>query len=153
MKTITASALKKRIKGKKILIDTNIIMYLTDRVQPFEPLSRLLFEMIESGDTTASLSIISVAEVMQGPLKKWVHQNAEDVKNYLINFPNIFCQEITTDVLEHIGRNNLIEWSKLRAIDSLIIASGLEQNVELFVSNDDHFKRAIPSDLMLSFGI
>ncbi len=103
--------------------------------------------------STASLSIVSVAEVMQGPLKKGFHQNAEDVKNYLINFPNIFCQEITTDVLEHIGRNNLIEWSKLRTIDSLIIASGLEQDVELFVSNDDHFKRAIPRDLMLSFNL
>ena len=153
MKTITTSVLKKKIKGKKILIDTNIIIYLTDRVQPFEPFSKLLFEMIERGDTTASLSIISVAEVMQGPLKKGFHQNAEDVKNYLINFPNIFCQEITTDVLEHIGRNNLIEWSKLRTIDSLIIASGLEQDVELFVSNDDHFKRAIPRNLMLSFNL
>ena len=90
---------------------------------------------------------------MQGPFKKGFHQNAEDVKNYLINFPNIFCQEITTDVLEHIGNNNLIEWSKLRTIDSLIIASGLEQDVELFVSNDNHFKRAIPKNLMLSFNL
>jgi len=64
MNTVTASDLKKRIKGKKILIDSNIIIYLTDRVQPFEPLSKLLFEMIERGDTTAILSIISVAEVM-----------------------------------------------------------------------------------------
>jgi len=153
MNTITASSLKKRIKGKKILIDTNIIIYLTDRVHPFEPLSKLLFEMIEKGDTTAILSIISVAEVMQGPLNKGFRQNAEDVKNYLINFPHIFCQEITTDVLEHIGRNSIIEWSKLRTIDSLIIASGLEKDVELFISNDDHFKRAIPRDLMLSFDI
>ena len=153
MNTITASDLKKRIKGKKILIDSNIIIYLTDRIQPFEPLSKLLFEMIERGDTTAILSIISVAEVMQGPLKKGFHQNAEDVKTYLTNFPNIFCQDITADVLEHIGRNTLIEWSKLRAIDSLIIASGLEHDVELFVSNDDHFKSAIPRNLILSFEV
>lgn len=153
MKTISASILKRRIKGKKILIDTNIIIYLTDRIQPFESLSKLLFEMIERGDATASLSIISVIEVMQGPLKKGFHQNAEDVKNYLLNFPNICCQEITTDVLEHIGSNNLIKWSKLRALDSLIIASGLEQNVELFVSNDDHFKRAIPRNLLQSFNL
>jgi predicted nucleic acid-binding protein len=151
MNTITASDLKKRIKGKKILIDSNIIIYLTDRIQPFEPLSKLLFEMIERGDTTAILSIISVAEVMQGPLKKGFHQNAEDVKNYLTNFPHIFCQDITADVLEHIGRNTLIDWSKLRTIDSLIIASGLEHDVELFVSNDDHFKSAIPRNSMLSF--
>jgi len=103
MKTITASTLKKRISGKKMLIDTNIIIYLTDMIQPYEPLSRLIFNMIEMGDASAVLSIVSVAEVMQGPIKKGHHQNAQEVKNYLLNFPNISCQEITTDVLEHIG--------------------------------------------------
>jgi len=49
MKTITASTLKKRISGKKMLIDTNIIIYLTDMIQPYEPLSRLIFNMIEMG--------------------------------------------------------------------------------------------------------
>lgn len=107
--------------------------------------------MIEMGDASAVLSIVSVAEVMQGPIKKGHHQNAQEVKNYLLNFPNISCQEITTDVLEHIGRNTLICWSKLRTIDSLIIASGLSNGVELFISNDTHFKKAIPQNLALSF--
>jgi predicted nucleic acid-binding protein len=151
MNTIKASALKKTICGKKILIDTNIIIYLTDMIQPYEPLSRLLFHMIEMGDASAVLSIVSVAEVMQGPIKKGLHQNAQDVKNYLLNFPNISCQEITRDVLECIGKNNLIDWSKLRTLDSLIIASGLANGVELFISNDTHFKRAIPPDFALSF--
>lgn len=151
MKLISPSALKKRITGKKILIDTNIIIYLTDMIQPYEPLSRLIFEMIEIGDASAVLSIISVAEVMQGPIKKGDQQNAQDVKNYLINFPNIFCQEITMDVLDRMGRNNLISWSKLRTTDSLIIASGLANGVELFVSNDTHFKKAIPGTFALSF--
>ncbi len=85
MKTITASALRKKINGKKILVDTNIIIYLTDTIQPYEPLSRLLFEMIEHGDVSAVLSIITIAEVMQGPAKKGHHQIAQDVKNYLLN--------------------------------------------------------------------
>ena len=70
MKTITASTLKKRISGKKMLIDTNIIICLTDIIQPYEPLSRLIFNMIEMGDSSAVLSIVSVAEVMQVPIKK-----------------------------------------------------------------------------------
>ena len=150
MKTITTAVLKKKINGKKILVDTNIIIYLTDMIQPYEPLSRLIFEMIEMGDASAVLSILSVAEVMQGPIKKGHHQNAQDVKNYLLNFPNISCQEITTDVLDHIGKNNLINWSGLRTTDSLIIASGLANDVELFISNDTHFKKAIPRNLALS---
>ena len=151
MKTITAATLKKRISGKKILIDTNIVIYLTDMIQPYEPLSRLLFEMIERGDAAAVLSIVTVMEVMQGPIKKGHYQNAQDVKNYLLNFPNICCQEITTDVLEHIGSDNGVEWPKLRTTDSLIIASGLEKEVDLFISNDDHFKKAIHRNLILSF--
>ncbi|MBW1894412.1 MAG: PIN domain-containing protein [Deltaproteobacteria bacterium] len=151
MKLITPSALKKRINGKKILLDTNIIIYLTDMIQPYEPLSRLIFEMIEMGDASAVLSVVSVAEVMQGPIKKGHHQLAQDVKNYLINFPNISCQEITAGVLDRIGRNNLINWSKLRTTDSLIIASGLANGVELFISNDTHFKKAIPGNFALSF--
>lgn len=150
MKTITTSALRKKINGKKILVDTNIIIYLTDMVQPYDTISRSLFEMIERGEASAVLSIITITEVMQGPIKRGRHQTAQDIKNYLLNFPNTFCQEITKDVLEQIRMNNLIDWSKLRTADSLIIASGLEQEVDLFISDDEHFKRAIPSNLILS---
>jgi predicted nucleic acid-binding protein len=150
MKTIAPSELKMKIRDKKLLIDTNIIIYLTDAIQPYEPLSRLIFEMIETGDASAVLSIISVAEIMKGPINAGQHPNALDVKKYLLNFPNIFCQEITLMVLEHIGGDNSIDWTKLRTIDSLIIASGLENGVDLFVSNDAHFKKAIHQGLSLS---
>jgi predicted nucleic acid-binding protein len=150
MKTIAPSVLKKKISGKKLLVDTNIIIYLTDTIQPYVPLSTLIFEMIETGAVSAVLSIISVAEVMKGPINKGQRRTARDVKKYLLNFPNIYCQEITMDVLEHIGRNNLVDWPKLRTTDSLIIASGLENGVDLFISNDAHFKKAIPDGMSVS---
>ena len=150
MKLIAPSELKRRIRGKKLLIDTNIIIYLTDTIPPYEPLSRLIFEMIETGDASAVLSIISVAEIMKGPINVGQYHNALDVKKYLLNFPNIFCQEITLGVLKHIGGNNLVDWTKLRTTDSLIIASGLENGVDLFVSNDAHFKKALHEGLSLS---
>ena len=37
MKTIAPSELKRKIIGKKLLIDTNIIIYLTDTPMPFVP--------------------------------------------------------------------------------------------------------------------
>ena len=46
-----------------------IIIYLTDRVQPYEKLSGLLFSLIEEGNAEGVVSMISVAEVMQGPLR------------------------------------------------------------------------------------
>jgi len=150
MKIHSPSALKKALSGKRILVDSNIIIYLTDAVQPFAAASRLLFQLIEAGDLVAVFSILSIAEVMQGPLRRGLIQNAMDVKTYLLNFPNSTCQAITTQVIEEIGKDQRIEWKSLRTIDALIIASGLVNEVELIVSNDTHFQSALPEDLVVS---
>jgi predicted nucleic acid-binding protein len=142
---------EKAISGKTVLIDSNVIIYLTDSVSPYAALSRRLFEMIEFGEVSALISIISVGEVMQGPLKKGLDQTALAVKDYLLNFPNLFCDPITNKVLDIIGNDNRIQWSKLRTVDSLIIASALKNRVDKIISNDNHFKQALPKELLLSF--
>ena len=142
---------EKAISGKTVLIDSNVIIYLTDSVSPYAALSRRLFEMIEFGEVSALVSIISVGEVMQGPLKKGLDQTALAVKDYLLNFPNLFCEPITNKVLDIIRNDNRIQWSKLRTVDSLIIASALKNKVDKIISNDNHFKQALPKELLLSF--
>lgn len=150
MKLVTASALKKAVSGKRVLVDTNVIIYLTDNIEPYAGLSRLLFEMVEAGDAFAVISIVTVAEVMQGPLKKGNMKTAIAVKEYLLNFPNTICQEITRDVVDRVGNDQRVSWPRLRTIDSLIIACGLAHNVDRIVSNDGHFKKALPSKLILA---
>jgi len=151
VKLVTASALKKAVSGRKVLIDTNVIIYLTDNIEPYAGLSRLLLEMVEAGDTFAVISIVTVAEVMQGPLKKGDMETAVGVKDYLFNFPNTICQEVTREVVERMGKDQRVLWPRLRTIDSLIIACGLVHDVDGIVSNDSHFKKALPAELVLSF--
>lgn len=148
---ISASDLRKAIAGRTVLIDSNIIIYLTDNIEPYQSVAKLLFRMVEAGEANAVISILSVCEVMQGPLKQSRNALAMEVKDYLINFPNCRCQQITLDVLASVGGHGNIDWKGLRVIDSLIIASGLANGVDIFVSNDRHFKRAIPSSMILSF--
>jgi predicted nucleic acid-binding protein len=151
MKLISETDIEKALKGMRILVDTNIIIYLTDDVPPFASLSRVLFEMIESGSVFACFSMITIAEVLQGPLRKGMKQRAMDVRNYLINFPNSTCQEINRGVIDLIGNEKQIDWSKLRTLDSLIVASGLANRADVFVSNDNHFRQALPPEMLLSF--
>jgi predicted nucleic acid-binding protein len=150
MRIHSPSALKKALSGKRVLVDSNIIIYLTDAVQPFEQASRMIFQLIEKGDLFAVFSILSIAEVMQGPLKRGLVQNAMEAKTYLLNFPNSTCQAITTQVIEEMGKDQRIQWKKLRTIDALIIASGLVNQVDLIVSNDAHFQSALPEGLIFS---
>jgi predicted nucleic acid-binding protein len=150
MRMHSPSALKRVLSGKRILVDSNIIIYLTDSIEPFAPAARMIFQMIEKGDVSAVFSIISIAEVMQGPLRRGLIQNAMDAKTYLLNFPNSTCQAITPQVIDEIGKDERIEWAKLRTMDALIVASGLVSEVELIVSNDAHFQSAISENVLLS---
>lgn len=153
MNTISQTYLKKAVIGKKILVDTNIVIYLTDSVKPYERLSQVLFELIEQGRVQAVFSIISVAEVMRGLLRKGMNFEAHQVRDYLLNFPHAFVQGISLDVLSKVGEDDRVNWSKLRTSDSLIIASGLLNEVDLIVSNDRHFKKALPDQLLISLNI
>ena len=148
---ITSAQVKKAVAGRKVLIDSNIIIYLTDSVNPYQKLAKLLFQMVEAGDAAAFISILSVGEVMQGPINQNQQALAMEVRDYLVNFPNCRCQEITLDVLERVGGDRTIEWKGLRIVDSLIIASGLVNGADYFISNDRHFLKAIPKPMILSF--
>ena len=134
-----------------MLIDINIIIYLSDSIHPHQPLAKLLFQIVEAGDAAAVISILSVGEAMQGPINQNRPALALEVKDYLVNFPNCRCQEATSGVLEWVGRDRTIEWKGLRTINSLIVASGLVNGVDLVVSNVRQFRKAIPKPMMLSF--
>ncbi len=151
MKTITPEFLKKEISGKKVLVDSNIIIYLTDSIHPYDHLSRVLFELIEQGMVQAVFSTISIAEVMNGPLKQGLKSTALQVRASLLNFPNAHNQDVNIDVLSTIGIDERISWSKLRVVDSLIIASGLLNKVDKYISNDMHFKKAISANMIVTF--
>ena len=148
---IDAETLRESVRGKKVLIDSNIIIYLTEEVAPYYPLSWELFSMVEEGAGNAVISILSVAEVMQGPLKSGKTNIATAVRNYLLNFPNTDCQEITSEVVDCISQDEKVNWKALRTMDALIIASGLHAGVDLFVSNDRHFINALPPAMILPF--
>jgi predicted nucleic acid-binding protein len=148
---IDNKTLKKFARGKRVLVDSNIIIYLTEKTEPYHHLSRELFAMIEEGSATAVFSILSIAEVMHGPVRAGKSDIAIAVKNYLLNFPNSICQDITPDVLDLVGRDGRVNWKSLRAVDSLIIASGLHAGVDLFVSNDRHFRDSLLPDMLVSF--
>lgn len=107
--------------------------------------------MIDEGICQSVISILSVTEIMQGPLRAGNTDTAMAVRNYLVNFPNSSCQIINLEVLNWVGMDERVNWNALRASDSLIIASGLHSEVDLFISNDRHFTKALPPEMLLTF--
>ena len=60
-------------------------------------------------------------------------------------------QEITEEVIGHVGVNQRIKWAHFRTMDSLILASGIVNNVDIVISNDAHFKKALDKEYILAF--
>jgi predicted nucleic acid-binding protein len=150
MRVVAPGELEQRLAGRRVLIDTNVIIYLTDAVQPYVEPARFLMKAIEEGRLSAVVSIISVAEVMYGPLKAGKAALAAQVRRYLLTFPNLGCQPITEEVLQHVGTHEAVQWSKLRTMDALIIGSGLAGGVEAFVSNDARWRKAISPEYLIT---
>lgn len=148
---VDIKTLKSVIHGKNVLVDTNIIIYLTEEIAPYYRLSRALFSLIEEGVSTGVISLLSIGEIMQGPIKSGKTDIAMDIKKYLLNFPHLHCQAVSTAVLDLMGTDERVEWKKLRPMDALIIACGLYSQVDLFISDDRHFISALPPSMMLSF--
>jgi len=105
-----------------VLFDSNIIIYLTEETALYHDLSLELFFMIEQGSASAVISILTVAEVMSGPLRAGKSDVAMIVKNYLMNFPNIHCQQTTAGVLDMVGRDE-------REVVRMYDIEGLKQEV------------------------
>lgn len=148
---IDLNTLRKSVRDKKVLVDSSIIIYLTEKTEPYYQLSRELFALIEEGISKAVISILSVSEVMQGPLRAGKTETAMAVKNYLVNFPNSICQPVSLEVLDLVGTDERVNWNTLRSVDSLIVASGLQARADLFISNDRHFVKSLPPPMLLSF--
>lgn len=153
MSLLSPKLLEKKLAGKRILVDSNIIIYLLEEIKDYAELSKVLFNLVENEQAEAVVSALSIAEVMQGPVKKNMSGIAVQVKEYLLNFPNMKIQAVDEHVLEGVGRDKRIGWDVLRVVDSLILASVICNDVDLIVSNDRHFRRALPKSMLVSFDV
>lgn len=147
----SAAWLEKRLAGQLVLIDTNIIIYLTDAIQPYADLARGVFRGLEAGNFSALISLVSIAEVVCGPLRKGMKEPAFRARDYLLNFPNTECAPVDEEAIAAVGLDTRVRWDRLRAVDAVIVASGLVRGVNRFLSNDLRWRGALTEELLLTF--
>lgn len=151
MSVLTRAQAQARLFGRSVLIDTNVVVYLTENVATYGPLADFVFRSLEEGRFTAVLSAVTIAEVMMGPLRSGRPDLARRVERYLLAFPNTTCQAVDSRVLAALGADSRVRWERLRAVDALILASGLAAGADLVLSNDQRWRGALGTDLLVTF--
>ena len=139
---------KKLLKGHQVVgLDTMLFIYSMEARRPYIPFLRSIFYYIERGLTKGVTSIITLIEVLIKPLKD---QNIKAVKNYkflLNNFPNIRMVNIDPKLAEK-GAELRARYG-IRIPDALQLASAIENQATIFLSNDYNLKKIKEIEIVL----
>ena len=143
-------SLLRRLEGRKVLIDTNVIIYLVEDLPGYGSLAQHVFRSLEAGGFEGVVSTVTLGELMMGPVRAGRADVARNLRDWLAAFPNLECRSVDARVLAHLGDDPSVQWERLRAADALILASGLAAGADLFLSNDLAWRKAVSPDMLVA---
>ncbi len=133
--------LRKVLKGHhRICIDTCIWIYHLEAHPEYAALTSALLNHVESGQTNAISSEITLMELIVQPLRSRRFDIADHYELLLENFPHFRLQPINRPVLLRAARLRAT-YGGLRSPDAIILATALLENSTLAVTNDKRWKQ------------
>jgi predicted nucleic acid-binding protein len=137
------ATLKQRFAHHQLIgLDTAIFIYHFEGHATYLPLTRVILEVVQSGQCTALVSTVAIMELT---VQAWRVHRADIARQYevlLANFPHIKLVDVTRDVARQAAR--LRATYNLRPADALQVASALVNGATLWVSNDKQLTRLEP---------
>lgn len=107
---------------------------------PTTPVAKHLIDgFVRPGRNPATLSAVSVTEVLVEPIGSGAAPMIARVVEFLLRFPNVSLREIDFAVAREAAV--LRARYRLRTPDALVIASGLRAGVEHLISDDAEWKK------------
>ena len=124
--------------ASKIYIDTNIFIYLIERVEPFYEQVSALFAAISEAGARLFTSEITVAECLHKPCRS---QNTQLIAIYELLFEK--SSDVTLLTLNGNVAKRAVAYGAplgLKLIDAIHVVSALDGGCDVFVSTDKKFK-------------
>jgi predicted nucleic acid-binding protein len=125
-------------KYKRILIDTNLFIYLMEKHPQYFEVARDVFLQIEKGQVYGITSTLVLTEVLTKPLKDNNENLARSYKAAISTFPNLSVKNIDSSVC--IIAAELRAKYGFKTPDAIFIATAIEEGAEVFITNDIRLK-------------
>ena len=120
-------------------LDTVVLIYHFEGHTTYLPLTRVILDIIQSGQCTALVSTVALMELT---VPAWRVHRSDIARQYevlLVNFPHLRLVDVTRDVARQAARLRAVY--NLRPADALQVASALVNGATLWVSNDKQLTR------------
>lgn len=139
-------------EGTIITLDTNCLIYYFENHPSYADLLEGLFADIQNGKVQATLSVLSILEILVKPKKDGNAFLQNKYKLLLSNYPNMKIRDVNMSVADLAS--SLRAKYALKTPDAIIIATALLSNSKYFVSNDARLTNVCNSEniQMVSLG-
>lgn len=125
--------------GSTLVVDSSVVLaYLTGNEPASEDARRLFDGFIATGRNRASISTITVGEILVRPFRQGSAAVAM-AESFLRHFGDIALVDVTYSVAREAARIRAV--CGLRMPDAVILASALEVDAELLVTSDHSWRR------------
>lgn len=120
--------------GSSVLADTSVVLAYLTGTEPVSPLATELFDaFVASGRNPASLSMVTVEEILVRPFRRGPAAVAT-AEGFLRHFAEIRLIDVRYEIAREAARIRAA--TGLRTPDALIVASALVAEVDIVVTND-----------------
>lgn len=120
--------------GASLLVDTSVVLAYLVGAEATSPAAEQLFDaFVATGRNPASLSMITVEEILVRPFRAGTSSVAI-AEGFLRHFAEIRLVEVSYDIAREAARVRAT--TGMRTPDALIVATALVTGVDLLVTND-----------------
>lgn len=126
--------------GSTLVVDSSVVLaYLTGSEPASEDARQLFDEFIAPGRNRASISTITVGEILVRPFRQGSAAVAM-AESFLRHFGDIALIDVTYAVAREAARIRAL--SGLRMPDAVVVASALEVDADVIVTSDRSWRRS-----------
>lgn len=127
---------------RQVGLDTNVLIYLLDNVQPYRELAGQVLHMMDRGLIVASISTIVEAEMLVRPIRDRNRRAQETIELFLRNSPNLVLRGVDRAVAKRAAEVRAA--SRLRLPDAIVVATAIEERCDVLIGNDRAMSRGLP---------
>jgi len=123
-------------KYAKASLDSSILIYHLEDLQPYSDLTEAIFSNIAEGSLHAVISTICVTELLVKPFAKGQADRVTALEQFLFALPNMAVVPPNYSIAKEAAR--LRATYAMRTPDALLVATALNERAEVFLTNDSH---------------
>ena len=130
---------------KKIALDSSILIYHLEDINPFSSLTQHLFAEIGFSNLICVVPVLCITELLAKPYQVEDLQKVKACEEFIFSIPTGVLASIDFEVAKEAARIRGVY--NLHTPDALFVATALKNNCDAFITNDLALKRVSSKEI------